>query len=141
VPNSPVLVIHSRGDSVIPFWHGQKIFALANEPKHEPVVAAGAALLANIASIEEELIQVKMATSGDALRYPGRLHEQLAYLAMLLEDNSAPTAAQREVATLLHERLVVQLARWQAMLQKDIPALNDLLRVYGVPQLDGAAAP
>src|SRR5437899_4619142 len=31
--HSPVLVIHSRGDSVIPFWHGQKIFALANEPK------------------------------------------------------------------------------------------------------------
>jgi abhydrolase domain-containing protein 17 len=32
--HSPVLIVHSRTDSVIPFWHGQKLFALANEPKH-----------------------------------------------------------------------------------------------------------
>src|SRR5215467_1145606 len=29
----PVLIMHSRRDRVIPFWHGQKIFELANEPK------------------------------------------------------------------------------------------------------------
>jgi len=29
----PVLILHSRVDSVIGFWHGQKLFALANEPK------------------------------------------------------------------------------------------------------------
>jgi fermentation-respiration switch protein FrsA (DUF1100 family) len=31
--NSPVLIMHSRADYVIPFWHGQKIFNLANPPK------------------------------------------------------------------------------------------------------------
>jgi fermentation-respiration switch protein FrsA (DUF1100 family) len=30
---SPVLVIHSRDDEIIPFVHGQKIFEAANEPK------------------------------------------------------------------------------------------------------------
>jgi len=29
----PVLILHSRADSVIPFWHGQKLFELAHEPK------------------------------------------------------------------------------------------------------------
>jgi len=29
----PVLILHSRGDTVIGFWHGKKLFALANEPK------------------------------------------------------------------------------------------------------------
>jgi fermentation-respiration switch protein FrsA (DUF1100 family) len=29
----PVLIMHSRGDTVIGFWHGQKMFELANEPK------------------------------------------------------------------------------------------------------------
>lgn len=29
----PVLVLHSRADTVISFWHGQKLFELANEPK------------------------------------------------------------------------------------------------------------
>jgi fermentation-respiration switch protein FrsA (DUF1100 family) len=28
----PVLIMHSRRDTVIPFWHGQKAFAAANEP-------------------------------------------------------------------------------------------------------------
>ena len=32
--HSPVLIMHSRGDSVIAFWHGQKMFDLANQPKH-----------------------------------------------------------------------------------------------------------
>ena len=31
----PVLVMHSHGDSVIPFWHGQKVFDLANAPKQK----------------------------------------------------------------------------------------------------------
>ena len=29
----PVLVIHGRQDEVIPFWHGEQLFELANEPK------------------------------------------------------------------------------------------------------------
>ncbi len=30
---SPVLIIHGRSDEVIPFWHGERVFAAANEPK------------------------------------------------------------------------------------------------------------
>jgi abhydrolase domain-containing protein 17 len=29
----PVLIIHGRQDEVIPFWHGERMFELANEPK------------------------------------------------------------------------------------------------------------
>ena len=31
--SSPVLVVHSRDDEIIPFHHGEAIFAAANEPK------------------------------------------------------------------------------------------------------------
>src|SRR5689334_7120111 len=31
--HSPVLIMHSHADSVIAFWHGQKLFDLANRPK------------------------------------------------------------------------------------------------------------
>jgi hypothetical protein len=31
--NCPVLVIHGEDDEVIPFWHGEKLFQQANEPK------------------------------------------------------------------------------------------------------------
>lgn len=38
----PILVIHGRQDEVIGFWHGTKLFELANEPKmHLWVEAAG----------------------------------------------------------------------------------------------------
>ncbi|MEG3849113.1 alpha/beta hydrolase [Microcoleus sp. herbarium19] len=30
---SPVLVIHGKDDEVVPFWHGEQLFAAANEPK------------------------------------------------------------------------------------------------------------
>ncbi len=29
----PVLIIHGRNDEVVPFWHGQRVFRAANEPK------------------------------------------------------------------------------------------------------------
>jgi len=29
----PVLVIHGRSDKLVPFWHGEKLFEAANEPK------------------------------------------------------------------------------------------------------------
>jgi hypothetical protein len=29
----PLLVVHSRDDEIIPFAHGQRLFAVANEPK------------------------------------------------------------------------------------------------------------
>jgi len=32
--SSPVLVVHSRDDEIIPFKHGRELFAAANEPKH-----------------------------------------------------------------------------------------------------------
>jgi fermentation-respiration switch protein FrsA (DUF1100 family) len=31
--NCPVLVIHGRNDTTIPFWHGEKLFHKAREPK------------------------------------------------------------------------------------------------------------
>lgn len=30
---SPVLIIHGKDDRVVPFWHGEQLFAAANQPK------------------------------------------------------------------------------------------------------------
>jgi len=38
----PVLIIHGRADQVVPFWHGERLYALANQPKtFMPVDGAG----------------------------------------------------------------------------------------------------
>ncbi len=31
--NCPVLIVHSRGDEIMPFSHGQRLFVMAKEPK------------------------------------------------------------------------------------------------------------
>jgi fermentation-respiration switch protein FrsA (DUF1100 family) len=31
---SPVLIMHGEKDKIVPFWMGEKMFQLANEPKH-----------------------------------------------------------------------------------------------------------
>ena len=31
---SPILVMHGEADKIVPFWMGEKIFKLANEPKY-----------------------------------------------------------------------------------------------------------
>jgi fermentation-respiration switch protein FrsA (DUF1100 family) len=51
----PVLVIHGRSDAVVPFWHGERLFAMANAPKqafwvdraghNDPMYVAGPAYL------------------------------------------------------------------------------------------------
>lgn len=37
----PVLVMHGTADAVIPVWHGEALFAAANEPKRKLIVAGG----------------------------------------------------------------------------------------------------
>jgi len=37
----PVLIAHGRRDEVIPFWHGERIYELANEPKQSVWLEAG----------------------------------------------------------------------------------------------------
>jgi hypothetical protein len=40
--HAPVLIIHGRNDQVIPFWHGERVFSNANNPKQfVPVEGAG----------------------------------------------------------------------------------------------------
>ena len=39
--NSPVLLMHSRDDEIIPFAHGQQLFELANQPKYFVALSGG----------------------------------------------------------------------------------------------------
>ena len=39
--NCPVLIIHGRKDDIVPFWHGEKLFAEATEPKFASWIDTG----------------------------------------------------------------------------------------------------
>jgi photosystem II stability/assembly factor-like uncharacterized protein len=110
-----------------------------------PVVAAADALERKMTPIEEQLIQVQMKSSEGNLRYPNRLNEQLDSLSHTVESaDAAPTRAQYAVYDALAGRLQVQLKALHEALDRDRPALNELMRKTGVPALtapSGTPAP
>jgi len=62
----PVLIVHGRNDQIVPFWHGEKLFEKANEPKtFLPIDGAGhndVVLVAGkkyVAAMQEFVAQLK----------------------------------------------------------------------------------
>jgi photosystem II stability/assembly factor-like uncharacterized protein len=89
-----------------------------------------------MAPIEEQLIQVNMKASEDNLRYPNQLNEQYdTFIATINADDVRPTEPQLQVFGELHGRLSEQLAKWKALMDTDLPALNAQLQRAGIPHL------
>ena len=88
------------------------------------------------------LVQVKMAASEDNLRYPNMLNEQYdTFSATLDSEDFGPTESQRQVYAYLHGELTGELAKWHALREADLPALQSLMRTQGVPAIGEMRAP
>jgi photosystem II stability/assembly factor-like uncharacterized protein len=108
----------------------------------KPVIDAANGLAAKMAPIEARLVQVKMAASEDNLRYPNMLNEQYdTFSATLDSEDFGPTESQRQVYAYLHGELTGELAKWRALLDTDLPALQSLMRAQGVPSIGEARQP
>src|SRR5450631_1750956 len=107
----------------------------AGSPNSE-VIAAAKSLDQKITPVEEKLINTKIKSTEDNLRYPNMLDEQYASFNDLIQSvDQTPTAQQLLVYDELHARLTAELAQWQQIQTSDVPALNDLMRKNGVPTL------
>ncbi|MBK5187995.1 MAG: hypothetical protein JJD97_07095 [Gemmatimonadaceae bacterium] len=87
-------------------------------------------LLDKVVSVERQMYQMQLTGRGqDAIRWPAQLAEQLFYLAGSVGGSDyAPTAQQKEVAAVLHSRLVKVKAEAERILKDDVPAFNEQLR-------------
>jgi hypothetical protein len=109
----------------------------------QEVLKAAETLNQHMTAVEEQLIQVNMKASEDNLRFPNRLNEQYDTFAHVIDSNDfRPTEPQYQVYQDLHGRLEAELAKWQAIAQQELPALNNAMRSQGLPQLkvEGRAA-
>ncbi len=110
-------------------WSGESAQA-------KQVIEAADALDKKMTPIEEILIQVKMKSSEGNLRYPNQLNEQFDSLSHTVESaDAAPTRPQYAVYDLLNGKLQEQLKDLREVLDRDLPALNELMRKTGVPAL------
>jgi len=102
----------------------------------KPVVEAAKALDKKMTAIEEALYQTKNKSSQDPLNYPIRLNDKLAGVASSAESGDfAPTEQQRAVYTQLAQKVDAELAKLREVWEKDVPALNKLVKESDVPAI------
>ena len=102
------------------------------------VRAAGDSLERKFMDVESRIVDLRMTGRGqDEVRWPVRLAGQLSYLANGLDDSDfAPTTQQREVAGILAKETRDVHAALQALMTRDLPNHNAMLRSKGLKTID-----
>jgi hypothetical protein len=90
-----------------------------------------------VIAVERQIYQMQVTGRGqDNVRWPVQLGEQLIYLARSVGGSDyAPTASQKQVAQLLHDRLLKVKALADQLLTRDVAEFNEGLRVKSVHPL------
>jgi len=106
------------------------------EGDHEELIAAAEELKKALGAVEEGLIQTRWKSSRDALTAPSKLNVKIATLLGVVGGaDAAPTTQAREVFASVGARVDAQLAELAALLDREIPRFNDLVRDAAFPAL------
>ena len=115
------------GDIALPAAQVRLAEAVAATGK--PIVDAAKELDKKMTAIEEALYQTKNRSSQDPLNFPIRLNDKLSSVAdSAAGGDFAPTAQARAVYADLVGQIDAQLAQLRALWEKDLPALNELVK-------------
>ena len=111
----------------------------AKADQRKGVRAAIDSVDARLERLEEKLFQRRTTGRGqDDVRWSPRLAEQLEYLAGSVSGSDyAPTASQREVAQLLHQRAAAARTEFNEVTARELAAINEQLRRAGLDVLGG----
>ncbi len=102
----------------------------------KPLVDAAKDLDKKMTAIEEALYQTKNRSSQDPLNFPIRLNDKLASVAdSASSGDAAPTAQQRAVYAQLVTQIDAELAKLRELWEKDLPALNTMVKTSEVPAI------
>ena len=108
--------------------------------KHAQAAGMGAAireaanaLLEPLRTVEDALIQSKSKSPQDPLNYPVRLNDKLAMLLQQADGNPRPTQAQIDVRKSLVGRAAAQLAIYEQVVAREVPAFNQAVAAANIP--------
>jgi photosystem II stability/assembly factor-like uncharacterized protein len=103
---------------------------------NKAIVDAAKALDKKMTAIEEALYQTKNKSPQDPLNYPIRLNDKIAGVASSADAGDfAPTAQQKAVYAQLAEKADAELAKLKEVWEKDVPALNKMVKESDVPAI------
>jgi DNA-binding FrmR family transcriptional regulator len=110
---------------------------VSSDSTRKDVASAADSLDEKLRVVERKLFQTRATSRGqDDLRWPERLGEQLQYLAGEIEGSDyAPTASQRDVATLLRSQLAAVRGELEKVMTGDVAAFNSMLQQRKVPNV------
>jgi len=102
---------------------------LPDNANTKPVVASASALDQKLASLRDDLIQVKIKANEDSLAYPQKVDSKLAFLALAVGDgsDSAPTEAAYRIFDKLKKQSEASLARWTDIQKNDLAAFQKMV--------------
>jgi len=88
----------------------------------------------SMTAIEEALYQTKGKSFQDVLNFPIRLNDKLAgVFGVANSGNTAPSKQVQDVFAELSKETDVELNKWKAMQEKEIPAFNKLVNEKSLP--------
>ncbi|MGQ0734014.1 MAG: VPS10 domain-containing protein [Acidobacteriota bacterium] len=101
------------------------------------VLQPAEALERRLIDLESDLVELRLTGRGqDGVRWGSQLLSKIGYLANgLASGDFRPTDQQLEVQKVLDERLKARRGAFDALLGKDVKALNELMRGRGVPNI------
>ena len=101
---------------------------LASNDNTKPVLQAANDLDQKLVSARDNLIQVKIKANEDSLAYPQRADSKLAYLALLVSDetDSAPTEAAYQEFDRLKKQTDDYLAHWAELQKTDLASFQKI---------------
>jgi photosystem II stability/assembly factor-like uncharacterized protein len=102
----------------------------------------GDSLTTKLSAVEEEIYQVRNQSGQDPLNFPIKLNNRLASLmGAVTRGDARPTSNEAPIFGDLKVELKVQTDRMQKIEDKDLAALNELLKKLGLEQISTARKP
>ena len=104
--------------------------SIAEDQKNNEVTKAVEGLEKKLIEVEGDLIQLKVTPQGQGvIRWPAQVVEKLEYLGGAIETaDFAPADQHKEVQQVLEKRLQDSQTKFNQLLEKDLPAFQDLLK-------------
>ena len=105
------------------------------------IKTAAAELHEKLISLERTLLEVRTTGPGSVSGGGAKLLGKIVYLVSEVGSGDfKPTDQQHEVQKLIGERLATIRKQLEALLSRDLTAINDLLRKRNVPHIIGVAS-
>ncbi len=103
-------------------------------PLSAEIKASASKIVERLDAIEGRLVEPRMRISIDLIHFGPKLDLHLAdLLSVVVGPEAAPTAGARDRFLDLDRELSLQIEELSAVLDRDVPALNDLARTENVP--------